>query len=303
MHFVEYFRGETALDSCHAPFSFRPLVPFTASLLSFKPMTSINIVNSFSIILAVIFIWFTLKKLGFAFEYRIIGGLLFTISFPTLYYSTTGYIDATATMFLFAIVFTRVKGADWALIPLMILAALTKETSIVLFPFLLLHLYLSSQKGEAKFRLRIFFDMLRLPESKENRRSYYLIWLSLPLYFAAVIYARKTFGGFGDGSGFVWFPNSENLADNVYRAKTYISFIISLGFPGLLAGLYILKNLKSEKNIIIFAFTIAISFSLLLWVYSYFSAYADGRFIWTAYPFMIPLAVRYLSLKYHLNET
>jgi hypothetical protein len=206
-------------------------------------------------------------------------------------------------MFLFAIVFTRVKGADWALIPLMILAALTKETSIVLFPFLLLHLYLSSQKGETKFRLRIFFDMLRLPESKENRRSYYLIWLSLPLYFAAVIYARKTFGGFGDGSGFVWFPNSENLADNVYRAKTYISFIISLGFPGLLAGLYILKNLKSEKNIIIFAFTIAISFSLLLWVYSYFSAYADGRFIWTAYPFMIPLAVRYLSLKYHLNET
>ena len=68
LHFVEYFRGEMPLDSCHAPYSFRPLVPFTASLLPFKPMTSIKIVNTFSVILTVIFIFLTLKRLHFDFE-------------------------------------------------------------------------------------------------------------------------------------------------------------------------------------------------------------------------------------------
>lgn len=297
LHFVEYFRGEMPLDSCHAPYSFRPLVPFTASLLPFKPMTSINIVNTFSVILTVIFIFLTLKRLHFDFELRIVGCLLYVISFPTFYYSTTGHIDATATMLLFAIVLARISERDWALMPLMILAALAKETSLILFPFLLLHLYLSKIPSHLSMNIGSFFKMLKLPKDKNSRLSYIYIWSSLILYLGSIYAARLLFGTFGDGSYYFWYPTLEHLADNIFRFKTYFSLLISFGFPGLLSLLYLLKMKNRWTEPLFASFMIGIIVSLLLWFYSYISAYADGRFIWTAYPFMVPVAIRYLQLK------
>ncbi len=225
LNYVEYFRGNMPLDSCHAPYSFRPLVPFTASLLPFRAMTSINILNTFSVILTVILIWFTLQKLGFPFELRVIGGLLFVISFPTFYYSTTGHIDATATMLLFAIVFARIYEKDVALIPLMILAALAKETSLILFPFLMLHLYLSKQPSNFRMKFSSIFVMLKIPKDKQARRSYLYIWISFFVYLIAVVAARKFFGEFGDGSAYFWAPTWEHLSD-----KYFVSEHISVCF-------------------------------------------------------------------------
>jgi len=219
LNYVEYFRGNMPLDSCHAPYSFRPLVPFTASLLPFRAMTSINILNTFSVILTVILIWFTLQKLGFPFELRVIGGLLFVISFPTFYYSTTGHIDATATMLLFAIVFARIYEKDVALIPLMILAALAKETSLILFPFLMLHLYLSKQPSNFRMKFSSIFVMLKIPKDKQARRSYLYIWISFFVYLIAVVAARKFFGEFGDGSAYFWAPTWEHLSDKYFVSE------------------------------------------------------------------------------------
>ncbi|OGU56448.1 MAG: hypothetical protein A2X64_03285 [Ignavibacteria bacterium GWF2_33_9] len=296
LHFVQYFRGEVPLDSVHAPYSFRPLIPFTASLMPFSDaMTSINLVNTFSVMLTVLLIILTLKKLGYSFGIRICGALLYVISFPTLYYSTTGHIDATSTMFLFAIIWARISGEDIWLILFFILAALAKETSIILFPFLFLHLYFHNNPS-ARFTFSSLFKCLKIPAQKENRNIYFIFWIAFILYFVTTIIARKAFGMFGDGSDYVWFPSAEHLADNIFRSKTYISLIISFGFPGLFALLYISKK-HIVKKAVFNAFIIGMCTSLLMWVYSYFSAWADGRFIWTAYPFMIPLAAEYFRKR------
>lgn len=295
INFVEYFRNNMPLDSCHAPYSFRPAVPFTASLLDFKPMTSINIINSISIILSVIFIWLTLKALNFSYEMKILGSLLFVVSFPTFYYSTTGYVDATATMLIFAAVYFRIKQQDLILIPVMIISALTKETSIIVFPFLFIHLFFDSENSNAKFNCKAIFKSLLIPSDKFKRRSYLLIWLAFISFIAALILSRKFFGGYGSGSGYLWLPSYEHMMDNVFRVKTYLSLVLALGIPGLFAFLSMIYLKKIRLDSIYLSFIIGMLTSLLLWVYSYFSAYSDGRFIWTAYPFMIPLGLKFIS--------
>ena len=93
VEYLELFRGIPA-KSHKSPFIYRPLVPFLGSLLPFKPMTSINIVN-----LAFLFIGCALSHLTLLF----VGcrrNLSFRTAlrgfFPVFYYGTIGLVDPAA---------------------------------------------------------------------------------------------------------------------------------------------------------------------------------------------------------------
>jgi hypothetical protein len=295
MNFVEYFRGNMPLDSVRSPYSFRPVVPYVASFLPFEAMTSINVLNTFIIILTCFLVWFILHKLDFEFEYRILGGLLFIVSFPVFYYATTGYVDAAATMLIFAILALVLYEQYYLLIPAMILAALTKETCIVVFPFIFLYIYSKSSTGGKE---SIFLQSLKSlipPEDKKLRNIYFFVWISFICFLVAMIIARKSFGMYGTGSGYLWLPSAEHLSDNVYRIKTYLSLILSMGFPGLLTMLYLISKKNKKQDALYVSLMVGIITALILWVYSYFSAYSDGRYIWAAYPYLIPLGLKYLK--------
>lgn len=94
--YVEFFRGtKNVANELEGPFSYRPLVPLLASVLPFKPNTSINLINLFFLTLGLIYHLRLLRLFGFIENQIIIGVLLFILSFPMFYYATSGYIDGS----------------------------------------------------------------------------------------------------------------------------------------------------------------------------------------------------------------
>src|SRR5437016_9425341 len=94
MNFTEYFRHSMPLDSTSIPYSYRPMVPYLASLLPLDPLLGIISINILSVLIAAISIYFILKKDGASFGAAIAGCLLWVISFPVFYYTSSGNIDA-----------------------------------------------------------------------------------------------------------------------------------------------------------------------------------------------------------------
>lgn len=94
-----------------------------------------------------------------------------------------------------------------------------------------------------------------------------------------------------------WIPTIENALSNLYRSRTYFTFLISI-FPLAISFIpnLIFKNKKFslkkqllERNRFIIAFGFGIILSFSIFIYSIFSAYTDGRFIWLSYPYSIVL--------------
>lgn len=85
---------------------------------------------------------------------------------------------------------------------------------------------------------------------------------------------------------------------NLLLIKTYISFILTLGILSLLS-FYIVFTDKRRINPkeILHPLLIRIAFSILLWMYSLFVAYSDGRQIWTSYVFAVRLTNYVLALS------
>lgn len=294
MNFVEYFRHTMPIDSIGPPFSFRPAAPYLASLLPYDSLTGIDIVNVISLFLAVICIFYILKKYSFSFGFCIAGCLLFIFSFPVFYYGAVGYIDSPA-IFMVCLILAATVYKKYYLLPLLLLIApFTKEGTMVVFPFIILY---ALQVSDPK---------------REKIINCGLILLSIGAFLLGYMYCRSEFSHV---SNYLWKPNFTTIGENMVRPKSYLSFIMTFGVVGILALLQFVndgkKNFFSEKkNIIVFfknypylPLVAGIVISFMLWIYTFVAAYVDGRYFWFAYPFMIPMAVAFIRERYHLKGT
>jgi len=269
LNLVGYFRGTQALETVAPPFAYRPLVPYLASRLPWDPLLSFNLVNVAAISLTLPVIFFMFGRMGFAFEYRIIGCLLYAVSFPVFYYGPSGYLDATAMLIIFLIVMSRIVEWDF-LLPLWgVAGGLTKETVVMVFPFLLAHMWIQPRQKVSGY-----------------------VWLALGmLAYAGAVHGARV--AFGSGLPFAWNPEGVFIAKNLVRVKTYVSFVLAFGLPGWFASKYLFKVLRKDVDRTLVPWMIGMASGLALFGYSFVSAYADGRFVWTAYPFMIGLSLQY----------
>lgn len=273
LNLTRYFRGELSLDSVAAPFAYRPLVPFLAARLPFDPFLSFNLVNVAAIGITPLIVFLTVRRLGFPFEYGILGGLLYLWSFPVMYYGPSGYVDATAMLILFLMVMARAYQKD-AWLPLLgIMGGLAKETVVVVFPFLVADLWRRRRK--------------------RSSGSIYLI-LTLFSYWGAIHWVRARCGV---DSQFVWLPDTVFLSQNLYRIKAYASPLLAFGIPGWLALSYLIKHFRMDRDRMAIPMVVGMFSGLALFAYSFLAAYSDGRFVWTAYPFMIVLALCHIRAE------
>lgn len=276
--YVEYFRGDSELrEELESPFTYRPLIPLLASFLPFDALTSINLINLLLLSTGLIFLLNLLRQLKFSEALVTIGGLLFVFSFPVFYYATSGYIDASLVGIILTANYFLVRNKFIPFIGFFILGVLIKETIIILLP--VAAIYLLSKKN-----------------SKEN---YTKIILIIILYFLIESMVRY----FAPGSDiYVWKPSSGILSSNLSRIKTYLSFILTFGLPGLLSIPILVSKMKNYiPKEISYSFIIGMIASLLLWFYSIFAAYSDGRQLWTSYPFTIVLSVYLIQLIRYQN--
>jgi hypothetical protein len=272
-NFTEYFKGNKDINTVWAPFIYRPLMPFAASLLPFNSMLSMSMVNVIANLITLLLIYFTFKKLEFGFAYRIAGIMLYIISFPLLYYGSSGFLEPTANLFIYLIVYLTVSNKKILLALTFIFAALTKEVTILALPFSF-----------------VYFQVNNKNNKKEFNTSIYIIVLSFILFIATNILVRSYFS---TGNQYLWSPSFQTAINNLSRTKTYLSFILGLGLPGILVIFYVIKDGKRAIKTLLPWFT-SMLFAFLLSIYSVIAAYSDGRFIWTGYPFMIVISIYYL---------
>jgi len=271
--YIEYFRTGQGEGKIHSPYTQRIFVPFMASYLPFAPLTSFNLVNLTFLLIGLICLYQILIKLMIDFEFRVIGCLLYIFSFPLFYYGTSGYIDGTIIGMMMAACYFTISR-KWLLLFIVICCGtLASEKTIILLPFFVAYLYTK----------KINF-----------KTSLYLVLIFVSVYIITIISLRK-FAPSSEQS-YVWIPGMEFIMQNIFRPKTYLSFLITFGLPGLLAIISYFK-LPAEIRRSVFYFYVGCATSIVLYLFSIFSAWADGRTVWTSYPFTIPLAVLYLQSR------
>jgi len=287
-HYVEFFRGDTVTGPLTSASTWRPLVPFIAALLPFAPMTAINLVNVASLLFALFMLarileWFALPR-----GYHLAGCALFIFSFPTLYYGSIGYVDpmllGLVTLGVYLILSRRWIAFTLLLLP----GVLAKEGIVVLLP------------------PALFF--LILGENSRRKWLFPVVWILI--YVGLSLAVRR----FAPGVAYdqFWVPSTEKLIENVTRARVWIGAILTLGPPGAVALMLLLRPqwllAPSPRTMLAIGFLSV----LATWVTALVTAYADGRTLWVAFPFTIPLMMvwlherksgRFQSPSPHLNRS
>lgn len=269
--YVDYFRGNYNLaNQLEGPFTYRPLVPLFASILPFKPLTSINLINLLFLTLGLVYLIKFLSKLELSEKAKTIGALTFIISFPMFYYATSGYIDASLIGILLITNYYLFFSKYHLFIFSFLLGIFVKETIIIILPVATIYFLLNEQ----------------------SKKKYIKILIPIIIYISVVIIIRNIAP---QKQLYIWKPSFEIFTENISRVKTYLSFILTFGIPGILL-LYCFitqKKINIHKQIK-YPLITGIIFSFLLWFYSLFAAYSDGRQLWTFYVFSIPLSLQYL---------
>lgn len=278
--YANYFKGNESLaDSLSKPFTYRILTPYLASRLPYSPLTSINIINVVFLILTVIILYFILKHLKFEENLIFLGCLLFSFSFPTFYYSVTGLVDPAVIFFITLGILFILKN-KWALFSITLVAGiLAKESIVVIFPFLAFYLFYNDKVNIKKKYWLLIGNFIGI--------------MIIYLLIRSLVVGNKELN---------WIPTLEKFLDNIVRVRAYIAFILSFGLPGILVMLFLIKNRTNPKKKIEITFLAGFYTSLAVFIYSFFSAYTDGRFIWLTYPFAIPLSLFYIQDQIKLGK-
>jgi hypothetical protein len=82
------------------------------------------------------------------------------------------------------------------------------------------------------------------------------------------------------------------------QEKVYqeITLFLTLAIPATLAYVGTRRSILARENLsYILPLIVGVSMSLLLFTYSVFAAHPDGRFLWTAYPFLIPIGLTFFQ--------
>ena len=207
---------------------------------------------------------------GFSESWKFLGGILFIASFPVFYYSTIGYIDAPLVCAIAIGLYFVIKDEYSYFLINLCIGIFIKETIVILIP------------------IWIFYALV-------NKRcnSGGIIQMIL-LIAAAYISYRIAKNAIPLSREYIWAPSIQSFFFNIGRARTWLSFILSFGIPGFISVfLYWLRKdiFNSYRREVVLTMLIGLLLSLLLFVYSLLSAYADGRFVWVSYPFSVPLAL------------
>lgn len=255
------FRGEAPRTTLTAPFVYRPLVPMLAALLPFEAHTAIKLINAGALLAALWFLYLIMAQLGVHPLLRLVGCELFVFAPPMLNFAVNAHVDAVLIGLLtvgFYFILTHRYGYAAAII---LVGCLVKETIIILFPVWLVHAWLS------------------------QRKQIYLIPLAALLTTLTMISIRVI----SPDPAYVWTPNLAILKSNLSLSHV-ANCLFVFGLPGLLS-LTFLFYLKRKDFVELAPYLVGLCMAVLLTVYAAFSAWLDGRFSWTTYPFSIPLAM------------
>ena len=271
---VRYFRGEVDDAVLRAPWAYRPLPTYLASLLPLKPMTGINAVNFIFLCIGLFFLLKTLALIGLSSIATKLGGLGYVLSFPVFFYGAIGYIDPVLVGMLSVGQYLILTQRNVLFFMLLGLGAFVKDPYIIILPAWAAYQYSLSRTPWIRVLSIVAVSALAL------------VLFVFTIYLIRIVTPVD--------SGFFWSPQQAYLDFNLYRKNAWITWLATFGPMGFMACWYCInKNTTLLKSPTSLSLAVGLAGAVAVLIYSYFSVYVDGRYIWIAYPFMIPLACQY----------
>jgi len=280
-NYVQYFRGlKHKGEGISVPYTYRPLTPILASFLPIdSPIYSLIVLNLLFIYLTMYALYSIAKVLQLDFSFSVFAALLYSFSFPVFYFSPLGLVDVVCLFFICLGIYSVLSEKFWLFSISLVLGIYSKESILILIPFAVIY-YFQKYGWQKKF---------------------YLYSITSLLLYLVNFYIIRNYFAFNDS--FYWYIEIDAFWANLFRRGTNIGSLLTFGLPGILSLIFIGKSIRNKasnfKSIIPWAF--GFMSALGLYAFAYFSAFADGRFVWYVYPFAIPMSLLYLSQKKSSN--
>ncbi|HYJ32206.1 MAG TPA: hypothetical protein VE326_03210 [Candidatus Binatia bacterium] len=264
-----YFRGQAPADSMIPPYCYRPLVPLIASALPWGPLTSIDVVDLACLLLTLVLLDRLLFHVGYGMRGRTLGCFLFAASFPTFYYGAIGFVDPAALLALTGMALAALRGRRLSFAIWLVVGVLIKETNAIMAALPGVEPWARGTRGEALGRAA-----------------------PLALLAVAIVVGIRMLAPFPE-PGWLWRPSPVALLENLARPRALLSLVLTIGLPGAaaVAALATGRAARALSPEHLRFFLTGSALAAALYLYSLTAAYADGRVIWSVYPFLIPMAV------------
>lgn len=265
---VDIFRGDEPLLQPDAPFTYRPLVPYIASFIPLPSLTAINVLNVISLWAAALLLGRLLMMQGMGIVGTNVLLIAFAFSFPVFYYGAIGYIDPVIIGMLSAGCYAIEKRQDWLLVLLVFMGVFVKEAIVLLLPVFLVSGWM------------------------QRRGLLPLVGWLLLMVVAYMVAGRLARSMSLDPIEYNWSFSLSRFNSNTERVRTWLSFLLTLGIPGFLSLLAVFVTLYQKQWDVLLRMApwlVGCAGSVALFAYSLLVAYSDGRFIWPATVFAIPL--------------
>lgn len=270
LQYINYFNGMEVDQELSAPYTYRPLLPYIASLMPFDEFSSLNILNLLFAIAGLVALFLLLKALDLDDNTIFKTGLLYAFSFPIFYYNVVGLIDSSIIAALLFVNYLMVKERIIGVLLMVMGFVFAKETIILVIPMIFIYYFLKRE-----YLNGLVFGGAALV-------MYLLLSALIRLFISPSI------------ENYIWTIDWYSINYNLGRPKAFISVFITGFFP-MLFGHFGVKH--SPKNVYFKTLRIMIVFALLLVIYSFMTAYADGRFIWYVYPYALPFAAYFFKSR------
>ena len=255
-------------EDAQAPFKYRVLTPFLASLFSDKRLGFI-IVTFFSFFVSGILFYFLMRKLGFNHLYSLIAEILFLFSWRGIHFVYNPFVvDSLSYMFIILFAISMLKENKFILSFILFLAILNRETALLLPIIYFLYLF-KCKNSKLTYSIKETFIV------------------SIPLVFGLVL-IRILMAKYTSPHNISIFDKYISDFKNIMETRfsnvhTLVSSIIS---PWGILWIFSLVSFKKAKCIIkIFFVYVLVLLLTLLFIHD------SNRMLSMAFIFIIPLSI------------
>lgn len=281
--YVEYFRGEIPSDVIRPASNWRMLVPLVASLLPFDPLTSINLINLVCFGIALFYLFKSCVALALPSEFAWLSCWLSILSFPAFYYTTIGYVDPGALLFIAAGTYFTIKGQLAGVLTCMITGAFAKETIGLLIPFYAGYHYM-----------------------QQKQRTIWVV-IGLALLFVVMNIAIRHYAYLTPGANnpAFWGFSTDAFYANTKRFNSYAAPLLSLGLPALLFCYCLYRSgvRTAIRTPIMFAALLSLSAALCITLLVSLATVVDGRTIWMVNGMLLIASMKHFNSNNYISSS
>jgi hypothetical protein len=273
--YVEYFRGDFDRYPIFGPWRWRLVPSLIASWTPIdNPAVAYSVVSLGFLVLGAVALLVAAARHGLAARAQLIVAVLYALSFPLVWYGTSGYVDGSS-MALLCVALALIHARRWWWLMVLIpVGMLTKETFLIIIPVAAAFLWVRSERRGDWVRWTVAFGALAVGTFLAAR------WL-LP--------SPRTLD---------WYPRIDRLNWNLTRPAALGSFVLTCGVivPAAAWNAWTMWRDREASPSAALAFrrdlhlVVGVGMGLLVAIHGFLTAYADGRHAWTTYPFAILLA-------------